>query len=373
MEQRNRTLEKMVNSPCAQIWQGRPVFLTGHTGFKGGWLSTWLHTLGADVHGYSLAPLPGPGLFDAAGVASTLGSHTIGDLRDLPALKAALQAAAPEVVFHLAAQPLVREGYSDPLTTIGSNVVGTVNLLEAVREVPSVRCVVVVTTDKVYENREWDFPYREVDPLGGHDPYSASKAAAEILTASYRASFFGGPGRHPALVATARAGNVIGGGDWAADRLVPDCLKALAEDRPIELRFPGSTRPWQHVLEPVGGYITLAEALLSPTGASFANAWNFGPDPSGNAPVQEIALKLAALYGKSHEAVKISQEHAPHEAGLLALDSSRARRKLGWTPRWNLDEALRKTVEWQNAWLAGEDMGAITREQIQVYQESPSA
>lgn len=360
----------MVGTPSGQLWRNLPVFLTGHTGFKGGWLATWLHALGARVHGYSLDPLPGPGFFGAARVTEALASHVIGDLRDLGDLRSAIRAAAPEVVFHLAAQPLVREGYADPLTTIGSNVTGTVHLLEAIRDIPSVRAVVVVTTDKVYENREWDFPYREADPLGGHDPYSASKAAAEILTASYRASFFGTATGHPVRIATARAGNVIGGGDWAADRLVPDCLKALENNRPIQLRFPGSTRPWQHVLEPLGGYLALAEALLSSTGDCFTTSWNFGPDPSGNAPVQEVAIRLAALHHKGPGIVHLSSDTPPHEAGLLALDSSRARRHLRWTPRWSLDEALRKTVEWQNAWREGKDMVETTRGQIRAYQEA---
>ncbi len=362
-------MEALVN-PDPSFWQGLPVFLTGHTGFKGGWLSVWLHALGAEVHGYSLPPLDTPNLFGSANIPQTLASHQLGDIRDLPALTEALQTASPQIVFHLAAQPLVRESYKDPLGTLTTNVTGTANLLEAVRRTPSVRAVVVVTTDKVYENREWAHPYREIDPLGGRDPYSASKAAAEIVTASWRDSFFSGPSGHPARVATARAGNVIGGGDWAPGRLVPDCLKAFSEGRSVELRFPGSTRPWQHVLEPLSGYLALATALLRPDGDRFAAAWNFGPDVSGNATVLEVARRIASHFPSGASVTCAPSASAPHEAGLLALDSSRARKELAWQPRWPLDEALRKTVEWHHAWTAGRDMLDITRSQIGSYLSS---
>ena len=346
------------------VWTDTPVFLTGHTGFKGGWLSLCLRALGAKVHGYALDPNTTPSLFEVAGVASTLASDTRADLADLAALQAALAAAQPTVVFHLAAQPLVRASYADPLGTFATNVMGTAHLLEAVRGVPSVRAVVVVTTDKVYDNREWVYPYRESDALGGHDPYSASKGAAEIVTASYRASFFHAAGA--AQIATARAGNVIGGGDWAADRLVPDCVQAFAAQRPVHLRYPGAVRPWQHVLEPLSAYLCLAEALLEQPSYA-ATAWNFGPDARGDATVGDVAQRLAALWGQGAQ-VEIPEGGVhPHEAGQLRLDISRARAELGWQPRWSLDQALEHTVAWQRAWLAGQDMAALSRAQIAAY------
>ncbi len=344
------------------MWQDTPVFLTGHTGFKGGWLALWLHALGAKVHGYALDPNTTPNLFGVARVAEVLASDTRADLSDLNALQAALTAAQPTVVFHLAAQPLVRASYADPLGTFATNVMGTAHLLEAVRNVPSVRAVVVVTTDKVYDNREWVYPYRESDALGGHDPYSASKGAAEIVAASYRASFFHTPGS--AQIATARAGNVIGGGDWAADRLVPDCLKAFADNQPVQLRFPGAVRPWQHVLEPLSGYLRLAEALLAGQAAS---AWNFGPDARGDATVGQLAQRLAVQWGQGARVDMPDGGDHPHEAGQLRLDITRARAELGWQPRWSLVDALAHTVAWHRAWLAGGDMAAASRAQIAAY------
>nr|WP_315207829.1 CDP-glucose 4,6-dehydratase [uncultured Albidiferax sp.] len=345
------------------MWQDTPVFLTGHTGFKGGWLALWLHALGAKVHGYALDPNTTPNLFEVARVVEVLASDTRADLSDLNALQAALTAAQPTVVFHLAAQPLVRASYADPLGTFATNVMGTAHLLEAVRTVSSVRAVVVVTTDKVYDNREWVYPYRESDALGGHDPYSASKGAAEIVTASYRASFFHTPGS--AQIATARAGNVIGGGDWAADRLVPDCLKAFADQQPVQLRFPGAVRPWQHVLEPLSGYLRLAEALLD--GPAAASAWNFGPDARGDATVGQLAQRLAAQWGQGARVDMPDGGQHPHEAGQLRLDITRARAELGWQPRWSLDVALAHTVAWHRAWLVGDDMAAASRAQIAAY------
>jgi CDP-glucose 4,6-dehydratase len=347
------------------MWTDTPVFLTGHTGFKGGWLALWLHALGARVHGYALDPTTAPNLFNAACVADVLASDTRADLADLNALQTALAAAQPRVVFHLAAQPLVRASYADPLGTLATNVMGTAHVLEAVRSVPSVRAVVVVTTDKVYDNPETATPFVETDPLGGHDPYSASKGAAEIVAASYRASFF--QRADAAQIATARAGNVIGGGDWAADRLVPDCLRAFAAAQPVALRFPGAVRPWQHVLEPLGGYLRLAQALLRGPGA--ACAWNFGPDARGEANVAEVAQRLAALWGQGARVelpTDTAGEH-PHEAGQLRLDIRRAQTALGWQPRWSLDQALAHTVDWQRAWLAGQDMAAVCRAQIAAY------
>jgi CDP-glucose 4,6-dehydratase len=363
-------MEKLVGMEDL-FWKGKSVFLTGHTGFKGGWLALWLHSMGAKVHGYALDPLTTPALLDAAGIASVLASDTRADLSDLERLTSAVSQAGPDVVFHLAAQPLVRESYKDPIGTMMTNVMGTAHLLEAARSCDSIRAVVCITTDKVYQNREWVHPYRESDRLGGHDPYSASKGASEIVAASYRSSFFNQAGGHAAMVATARAGNVIGGGDWAADRLVPDCLRSFGEGRPVHLRSPDSVRPWQHVLEPLSGYLSLARKLCEESGGDFANAWNFGPDPAGDAPVGEVADKIAAIWGDSAVVTKGNSDGQPHEAGLLSLDSSRARCLLGWAGRWSLDQALEKTVAWHKAWLSGEDMNACCLSQIAEYNERP--
>lgn len=340
----------------------RRVLVTGHTGFKGGWLTLWLAQLGAHVHGYALDPPTTPSLFEAALVGTNLESDTRADLADVAALTATVARVEPEVVFHLAAQPLVREGYRDPVGTIETNVVGTVNLLEAVRNAPAVRAVVVVATDKVYENQETGHAFSEADPLGGHDPYSASKAATEILVASYRSSFFG-PGGHPARIASARAGNVVGGGDWAAHRLVPDCLRAFAAGTPVHLRRPDARRPWQHVLGPLAGYLALAARLLGEGGDAFARAWNFGPDERDVLTVGEVANRVAAIWGEGAEVV---HDTAPDwvEAGVLRLDSSRARGELGWAPSWSLDEALARTVAWHRAWLSGAGVAAVSAEQI---------
>lgn len=353
-----------------RFWQGRSVFLTGHTGFKGGWLARWLHQLGARVHGFALDPPTSPSLFAAAGIGSLLASDTRADLADLATLKAALHSARPEIILHLAAQPLVRESYRDPIGTLMTNVIGTAHLLEAARACDITRAIVCVTTDKVYQNREWVHPYREGDPLGGHDPYSASKGASEIVAASYRSSFFHHPGGHPAMVATARAGNVIGGGDWAADRLVPDCLRSFSDDKPVHLRFPGAVRPWQHVLEPLSGYLKLAQALCQTGAETFANAWNFGPDATGDATVGEVADTLSSIWGGSARVTHETSGNHPHEANLLSLDSSRARQFLKWQPRWNLHQALGHTVAWQKAWLANADMAALCGEQIRAYENA---
>jgi CDP-glucose 4,6-dehydratase len=341
------------------------VLLTGHTGFKGSWLALWLARLGARVHGYALGPPTEPNLFGVAQVERVLESDTRADLADLALLTATLQQVRPEVVFHLAAQPLVSDGYRDPLGTIATNVVGTAHLLEAARATDSVRAVVIVTTDKVYQNRETGHAFSEGDPLGGRDPYSASKAAAEIVAASYRSSFFG-VGRHPARVATARAGNVIGGGDWAADRLVPDCLRAYAAGEPVRLRRPDAVRPWQHVLGPVSGYLALAARLLGDDGDHFARAWNFGPGADDDASVEEVAQRIAALWGGDAQ-VERRADATWHEAGLLRLDSTLARSELGWAPRWSLQQALEHTVAWQQAWRRGDDMQVLCIEQIAAY------
>jgi CDP-glucose 4,6-dehydratase len=354
----------------ADLWRGMPVFLTGHTGFKGSWLALWLKEWGAQVHGYALDPATTPSLYEQAAVAGTMASDTRGDLADLAAMQAALLRAQPTVVFHLAAQALVRPSYANPLATFATNVMGTAHVLEAVRQVSSVKAVVVVTTDKVYDNREWVYPYRESDALGGHDPYSASKGAAEIVTASYRASFFPGAGGHAARIATARAGNVIGGGDWAPERLVPDCLAAFAEGRPVQLRYPGAVRPWQHVLEPLSGYLQLAQTLLESSGARAAKGFNFGPDASGDATVATVAQEMARLWGSNARVEMPDGTQHPHEAGQLRLDITQARAELGWRPRWALSDALRATVEWHQAWRRGEDVAALTRGQTHHYLEA---
>lgn len=360
-------VEDLVMSMSPTLWRDASVFLTGHTGFKGGWLALWLHALGSRVHGYALSPPTTPSLFDTARVGEALAADTRADLANLAALKDALAAARPRVVFHFAAQPLVRASYEDPVSTFATNVMGTAHLLEAVRGVDSVQAVVIIATDKVYQNQEWIYPYRETDPLGGHDPYSASKSAAEIVAASYRKSFFTCAGGHPARIATARAGNVIGGGDWAQDRLLPDCLKAFAEKQPVRLRYPGAVRPWQHVLEPLSGYLTLARALLGAEGTRFAGAWNFGPDVGDDATVGEVAEAVARLWNGTARVDYPNGGQRPHEAGLLRLDITRARAELNWRPRWNLTSALRKTVNWHKAWLSGEDMAAVTRRQIEEF------
>lgn len=347
-------------------WRGRRVFLTGQTGFKGSWLALWLKELGAEVHGYALDPPTSPAIYTVADVSRALTADVRGDVNDAEAVRAAMSAARPELVLHLAAQPLVRESYREPLTTFRTNVIGTANVLDAARPLECVRAIVVITTDKVYHNEEWPHPYREGDRLGGADPYSASKAAAEIVCDSYRASFFR-PGRHPAHLATARAGNVIGGGDWADERLVPDCLRALDSGSPIELRFPGAVRPWQHVLEPLSGYLELSERLLGAGGDAYARSWNFGPDLAGEATVGHLAEEVMRLSGAAGGIRQRSRSDALHETGTLRLDSSRARQELGWSPRWSLDEAIGTTVDWHAAWRAGEDMHARTLQQISSY------
>lgn len=342
------------------FWRNRRVFVTGHTGFKGGWLALWLGSMGAEVYGYALEPPTTPSFFTLCDVRRSLAGHTIADLRNGAALSAAMRAVQPEIVFHLAAQPLVRRSYHDPAETYAINVMGTVNLLEAVRCCPDVKAVVNVTTDKCYENREWLWGYRENEPMGGYDPYSSSKGCAELVTSAYRNSYFQtGP-----AVASARAGNVIGGGDWAEDRLIPDMMRAAMEGRTVLLRNPGAIRPWQHVLEPLAGYLTLAERLCL-EGQPFAEGWNFGPADEDAQPVEWIAREIAMLWERM--TWKRDMASHPHEAQYLKLDCSKARSRLDWTPRLCLAAALSWTVHWYRACGDGADMRRLSEEQIENY------
>ncbi|MBW1989957.1 MAG: CDP-glucose 4,6-dehydratase [Deltaproteobacteria bacterium] len=344
------------------FWRGRSVLVTGHTGFKGGWLCLWLSRLGASVTGLALPPETDPNLYEAARVGETLTSITA-DVRDLSAVSAAFARTKPSVVFHLAAQSLVRASYQDPVGTYATNVMGTAHVLEAARHTPGVAAVVVVTSDKCYENREWCWGYREYEPLGGRDPYSSSKGCAELVTAAYRRSFFE---KHGPAVASARAGNVIGGGDWAADRLVPDIMRALAAGKPAPIRNPSSIRPWQHVLEPLAGYLRLAEALCAGNPQAAA-AFNFGPAEEEAVPVAELADRLCALWGDGAGWQNLAEQDAPHEAHYLKLDSSRARTDLGWVRRLDLSAALSWTADWYRAHARGENMQAATLGQIDQY------
>lgn len=345
----------------AAFWQGKRVLLTGHTGFKGSWLSLWLQSMGAHVVGYALAPPTHPSLFEVANVEKGMAS-IIGDIRDLPKLQAIFTEHNPEIVIHMAAQPLVRYSYQNPVETYATNVMGTVHVLEAVRNTPSVKAVVNVTTDKCYENKEWVWGYREDEPMGGHDPYSNSKGCAELVTSAYRRSFLQAKG---VALASARAGNVIGGGDWAADRLIPDILQAFEANQPVIIRNPYATRPWQHVLEPLSGYLTLAERLYT-DGAAFAEGWNFGPKEDDARPVQWIVEHLASLWGQGATWQQDDNTH-PHEANYLKLDISKVRAKLGWEPLWNLAHSLGQVVEWHKAFIAKQDMRTFTLEQISIY------
>ena len=345
------------------FWRGKTVFVTGQTGFKGSWLSLWLHRLGARVTGYALEPPTQPNLFEVAGLARSIDSIT-GDVRDLKALRQSLLRAKPQFVFHLAAQALVRESYADPVDTYSTNVMGTVNVLEAVRETGSVRATVIVTSDKCYENRERVTGYREDEAMGGHDPYSSSKGCAELVTAAYQRSFFSGSGT---AVASARAGNVIGGGDWARDRLVPDALKAFSAGQTLLVRNPEAVRPWQHVLDPVNGYLTLAERLWV-EGSAYSGAWNFGPIDGHDRPVSWIVEELARRWGDG-ATWRIDEAPQPHEAGMLKLDCSKARERLHWHPRIDLGTALDWTVEWRRRHAAGEHVGRLTEEQISRFQD----
>jgi CDP-glucose 4,6-dehydratase len=345
-------------------WRGRRVLVTGHTGFKGGWLCLLLSTLGAEVLGYALAPETSPSFFDAAKVDSSVGS-VIGDIRDSARLEAEVGAFEPEIVFHLAAQALVRRARAEPVETFDSNVMGTVRVLEAARTVPSVRAAVIITSDKVYDNVERAAAYVEGDFLGGREPYGASKAACEIVVQAYRHAYFAD--RSPPLAsATARAGNVIGGGDWSHDRLIPDAMRAFAGGAPLVLRNPGAVRPWQHVLEPLAGYLRLAENLWRGSELPEDAAFNFGPAEGDARPVSWVADEITRRWGEGAAWLRDASAH-PYEAKLLQIHSTRARRLLGWTPKWSLPDGLDRTVDWYRRFYAGEDAAALTRAQIDAY------
>ena len=346
----------------ADFWQGKRVFITGHTGFKGSWLSLWLQSLGSEVTGYALTPPTTPNLFKEADVEKGMRS-IIADIRDLPTLQKAMHTARPDIVIHMAAQPLVRQSYEEPVETYATNVLGTVHVLESVRNTPSVKAVLVVTTDKCYENKEELLrAYHEHEPMGGYDPYSSSKACAELVTAAYRNSFLEQQG---ISVATARAGNVIGGGDWATDRLVPDILKAFEQNTIVQIRNPHATRPWQHVLEPLSGYLTLTEHLFS-QGSAYSEGWNFGPHDEDSRPVQWIVEQLALSWGNGANWHQDPGQH-PHEANYLKLDISKAKTRLGWGPCWDLQTALQNITNWHRAWLGQEDMKKLCLDQILQY------
>tara|TARA_B110000008_G_scaffold61680_1_gene61477 strand:+ start:14016 stop:15080 length:1065 start_codon:yes stop_codon:yes gene_type:complete len=344
------------------FWKNKTVFLTGHTGFKGGWIALWLNDMGAKVHGFSLSPSSKNNFFTVAKVESQIESSTIGDIRNEEELQAAMLFVSPDIVIHMAAQPLVHESYDDPVGTYATNVMGTIHVFEAIRKSSSVKAVLNITTDKCYENHERFWAYRENEAMGGHDPYSSSKGCSELVTSAYRRSFLNKTG---VQVATVRAGNVIGGGDWAYDRLIPDFLRALDANETMVIRSPKAIRPWQHVLEPLSGYLVLIQKLFD-EGEAFADGWNFGPDDSDSKPVEWIVNHLCNQTTGANW--KINQELQPHEANILRLDSTKAKINLGWKPNWNIDIALSKTLEWHNDWKRGSDMLEKSLKQIHEYE-----
>lgn len=343
------------------FWKGKRVFITGHTGFKGSWLSLWLVEMGAIVKGYALEPNTNPSLFKEANIDNLLNSE-IGDIRDLNTIKASILEFNPEILIHMAAQPLVRYSYDNPVDTYSTNVMGTVNVLEAARKCSDLKAIVSVTTDKCYENKEWVWGYRENEAMGGHDPYSSSKGCAELVTSAYRRSFYSDD-NSPNL-ASARAGNVIGGGDWAQDRLIPDILRAFENAESVIVRNPISTRPWQHVLEPLSGYLILAQELYNDS--SYAEGWNFGPKDEDCQSVSQILEKMVVQWGKGAK-WELDINSNPHEAGFLKLDCSKAKNKLLWEPNWNLDKTLKLIVQWHQDWLAGMNANELCRKQIKEY------
>ncbi|MBL6986254.1 MAG: CDP-glucose 4,6-dehydratase [Methylobacter sp.] len=353
------------------FWADKVVLLTGHTGFKGGWLSLWLQSMGAKVIGYALAAPTKPSLFDVANVVDGMVSIEA-DIRDFAALSAAFKKYQPEIVIHMAAQPLVRYSYVNPIETYSTNVMGTVHVLEAARLTNSVRAIVNVTSDKCYENREWAWGYRENEPMGGYDPYSNSKGCAELVASAYRSSYFNADNftDHGVALASARAGNVIGGGDWAEDRLIPDIMRAIIQGRPVNIRNPHAIRPWQHVLEPLSGYLMLAQKLFE-NGAVYGEGWNFGPSDEDAKPVSWIVDQLTKTWGENASWV-LDDGNNPHEAHYLKLDCSKAKARLDWHPRWHLDETLAAIVDWHTAHQAGENMRDFSLAQIQTYIDGAS-
>jgi len=348
------------------FYKGKRVLITGHTGFKGSWLSLLLHRLGADVYGYALEPPTTPSLYEEANIDELVDS-TIGDIRDYPTLLETLQRVKPDIVIHMAAQPLVRTSYKNPVATYEINVMGTVHLFEAVRQTSGIKAVVNVTTDKCYENHEWHWGYRENEPMGGYDPYSNSKGCSELVTSAYRSSFFNSQHdtENGVALASARAGNVIGGGDWADDRLIPDFIRAISRGDVVKIRSPYAIRPWQHVLEPLTGYLMLAEKLFH-KGSAFAEAWNFGPDDKDAKNVEWIVKRICALWGND-ASYSIDTNPQPHEATYLKLDCSKAKAALGWEPCWDIETTLKSIVDWNKAFLRGENMRIVTENQIDEY------
>jgi CDP-glucose 4,6-dehydratase len=357
-------LNPAMNQVNPEFWRGKRIIITGHTGFKGSWLSLWLQSMGAKLRGIALAPPTSPALFEVARVAEGM-EHRVIDIRDCGAVKTELEEFQPEIVIHLAAQPLVRLSYSEPVETYATNVMGTVHVLEAARHAGSVKAIVNITTDKCYENREWVWGYREDEPMGGHDPYSSSKGCTELVSSAYRRSFLREAG---IAMATARAGNVIGGGDWALDRLVPDILRALEKQEPVLIRNPHAIRPWQHVLEPLSGYLLLAESLYL-HGQLDAEGWNFGPRDEDARSVQWIVKHVCEHWGGGASWTLQPGDH-PHEASFLKLDISKARQRLHWTPRWSLEVALEQIIEWHQHWIKGHNMRSICQSQINLYESS---
>ena len=356
-------METMVNQT---FWKGKRVLITGHTGFKGSWLSILLNWLGSDISGYALEPNTTPSLYKLSNIDHFVAS-TIGDIRDYDFLSETLKNVRPEIIIHMAAQPLVLESYKNPRETYEINVMGTVNLFEAARRVDSVKAILNVTTDKCYENKEWLWGYRENEPMGGYDPYSNSKSCSELVTTSFRNAFFNPKNynEHGVALASARAGNVIGGGDWAADRLIPDFFRAIMNGKKLKIRSPYAIRPWQHVLEPLSGYLTLCERLYN-DGPAFAEGWNFGPDDSDAKDVEWITKKICKEWGNG-DFYEFDEEPQPHEANYLKLDCSKARARLDWSPRWNIETAIRKIVEWNKLFLADSDMRMVCLRQIEEY------
>jgi CDP-glucose 4,6-dehydratase len=347
-------------------FNGKRVLITGHTGFKGSWLSIWLNRLGAKVYGYALKPPTSPSMFDLCNVADNI-DHMLGDIRDQDMLNSRISAVCPDIIFHLAAQPIVRLSYTEPLETLTTNIIGTANVLEAARALNAPCVVVVVTSDKCYENNNWVWGYRETDPMGGHDPYSMSKGATELVVSSWRSSYFGVDS--PVKLASVRAGNVIGGGDWAQDRIVPDCIRAFSQNQNVELRNPNATRPWQHVLEPLGGYLLIAARLLNKNAQQFCSSWNFGPSTDDVRPVRDIVSLLATEWGQRASWSMSSGPH-PTEASILALNCDKANNLLDWRPCWRLEDLVSNTVNWYKVWSSNPtELQRETERQIAMFEQ----